>query len=838
MAVSDRTRIQRGPIYPRIESGKLLSPMEVAAAIENFRTTVEGTLRTVRGPTPYLPRYEAAPPGPQDTDTGVLGMDRYGTMHGIFHGLLNRGQREVLLLHVANELWTFEGWNKGWRALISPTDSAAQIKADIVNDFRVRAPTQFVATPNGVVIIFQGDADVRPHFYDGEVILPLGYSSIPGSPSIEGPDTAGEGSNNSARTNLAGKSIQYESMNMGFKMDTPSGGAVSVPTWHDKWGVGRIGTITTMPDVDDDPYYTAMGGHTSEASANPMNAPTLMDGTWQGAIQWIDYFGNLSPISNRSEVVTLDQRSTRWDYTSGIPRPCPGNTLRHQFIWNSIEPGPKGTIGRMLYRTKDMTNSGTVKLYEVPSGSTGLGSSTSYDIVSSAQFASIPDNSCSRFCDNISDTALVSPSFDIRTVPDFLVGRIALGRLFVGNTRANPGAIYYSLPGRWGTFASDAVLYPDPSGKAITGLWRVEGGLIAFTESSTYLITPSDDGIAFRSFPISTTVGCVAPDSIAQLSSGVVIWLGHKGFYAFDGQQIQLVSDTIQDEVKTFNKSRLVQATAAVSTSNEEYICWLPTDDNVYNNRGYVFDGNGWKIRTGANYVALCSTADHREYVLGCGKVEGEFPQKIIDSSLGEESDYLDSGGAYSNSDETLANSATSADEPPGYWGVWVLDRESRHFYPKAKFREPIFETSWLGIGETKRKTPLTLKLWFRETSTTEKVKVTVYRDWRKDEEVSSFTVDLDSPEDPAPAWGVVTNEDEEKWQKRRPFWIKKDIYIPSCEVFKIEIRGIPQKETIKVQGQDGVYKETFFSSCDLEFVALSIDEVSRPSTSRMPRSG
>ena len=181
MPADESSRVPRGPIAPRIQLGQLLTPMEIAASIQNFRITREGSLRSVVGPTPYLPRYknliEKSVGGPQKD------VRDYTAMHGIFHAVVGNGQREVLLLHTGEELWVFEGWNKCWRPLISATNTHAQIRVSLHDDTRARAPTQFISTPNGVVIIPQAENDRRPYFYDGEVILPLGYSEAPASPN-------------------------------------------------------------------------------------------------------------------------------------------------------------------------------------------------------------------------------------------------------------------------------------------------------------------------------------------------------------------------------------------------------------------------------------------------------------------------------------------------------------------------------------------------------------------------------------------------------------------------------------------------------------------------------
>jgi hypothetical protein len=800
MAADESRRVKRGPVYPRVQLGRLLSPVEMAGEIINFRVTVEGSLRSVRGPTPYLPNYSHT--GSIPAVTGRKTIHDYGRMHGIFHGVIQRGQREVLLVHVRNELWVFEGWNRGWRALISPTEATALLSDALIDDSRARAPTQFVATPNGIVIIPQADLDPRPYFYDGEVILPLGYDQSPSAPSIIGPMSP-PGHLNDRLSNTEGYSVRRHTMNRS---------RASSEFFHGKYATGRIGSITTIPDANRD---------VSLQRSYAIGCPYLLHGEWHGATQWIDYFGNLSPTSNNSQSVRLYGRPTGWDDDT----PYPGETLQHQFVWTSVESGPKGTIGRMLYRTKDTLNSGSANLFEIPSTAFGRSAQRTVELVSSAQFATVPENCSHVFPDNVPDSALVSPAPNIVRIPKFKIAQMAMGRMFVANTQDDPGAVLYSSIGRWGTFERDSILFPDPSGQEVTGLLRIEGGILAFTQSSIYAILPSDDGLGFKSFPVSTTVGCAATDSIAQLSSGLVIWLAHDGFYAYDGSEVASISTGLENELKKIIRGRIVQATATIDPITEEYICWVPTEDAIYNNKGFVFDGSGWKLREGAKYVALTTTRDHRQYVLGCGIVNGDYPAGV-DDQPGQAPEF-----------QNFAD-ADREDEEVGAWGVWVLDHESRNFYPNPAVRKPVFETAWIGAGEATRKTALTVRVWFRETSTTEQVRVRVYRDWRKDDQVDSLLIDLDSPEDPSPAWGVATTDDAVEWQKRRPYWIRKDIYVPSCEVFKLRFEGISQTESVKKGSKDTLTTTEREVPADIEIIGLIVDESPRPGSARVPRSG
>ena len=104
-----------------------------------------------------------------------------------------------------------------------------------------------------------------------------------------------------------------------------------------------------------------------------------------------------------------------------------------------------------------------------------------------------------------------------------------------------------------------------------------------FTETSTFLIRPSDDGLQFIMQTVSTFVGCSAPSSIKTLPTGAVVWLGRGGFYRFDGEGLVLISEPIDSVISTLTASRLVQACADVDPGSHEYRCWVAADGSVDN---------------------------------------------------------------------------------------------------------------------------------------------------------------------------------------------------------------------------------------------------------------
>lgn len=731
-------RFPRGPYAVRAENARILAPPDFAARIENMRQTEEGTLRAIEGPCPYVPSYGAegqpvAGDAPASGSTAVADPLTYGRMHGIFHCRLRGGQRDVLLVHSGKQIWEFEGWNRKYRVLLG---TGGQYNENLVDSSRPQWPTQFEATPTGVVI---APATGRAYFYDGRAIAPLGFAETPAAPTLQGPiDLATTAANDG-----------------GYAHDRNPDSAWTGSTTQTEMLLGfpRIGTVDA-PIADD------------------VHAGQLLDGRWQGAVQWIDRWGNLSPVSPRSN--TVEVRRQRSKGTANFT----ADMFRKEFLWTGIEGGPDNTVGRILYRTPDMLHAGTQKLYEMPLDAAPTATA----------FATLPDNVTTVFPDNTPDSWLLNEATDIVPVPEFRVCRVAFGRLFIANTTGEPGLVRWSQPGRWGTFARGDEVFPDASGAEVTGLWRAREGVLVFTRTSTYIITPNDQGDGFRSFTLNERIGCVAPSSLGTLPDGRTVWLGEQGFYQWDGQSVQRISDPIGEDLRAFTRGRLQQATAAVDKTGE-YRCWIPVEGSTDNNLCFVFDGQAWRRRTDVKAVAVCVTRDERQYMLAAGKV-------------------TDSTGTEKN-------------------GVWVLDHATSKFKPQRNVA--VMETIWLGVEASMDKGS-TWEFWLMLREEQKRgLKVEVMRDWRESPVLETHTRTagdenvLAYPEDDEPAFWDVTSFGAAGaiWIKRRPYWRRVRVYVPSAETVKI-----------RISSPDVLSTETAADVSTLwEFVALT--SVGTPKTKR-----
>ncbi len=732
----------------RAVSGKLFAPDDLGAVIENLYETQEGTLKSVRGPAPLIPGY-----------IGGTAQPTFSSMNGIFHGKLKDGQKEVILATAygtdpvsgatSRSLLEFRGWNKSWAFsyVYQPADGPSKAP---------EFPTQFEQCPNGIVVISQHDA--QPRFFDEEGhFAPLGYTSPPGAPVLYGPTLGTD------ITGVADDNFTVNPNNSGgYSHDA---NVFSPWPWgaqtHTAFGKSRVGTTYSDSTVEGSDYMKPTGNLDSMsgvALANGVTPGLLLGGAYNGAVQYVDKYGNWSPLSPRSDTVYFSQQSTAepqfinsnitTDYTEKLYAQVPENLLK-QLAWQNVSVDTSvsleaKTIGRNIYRTKDILNSGS---------STDLFLLTSYAEGGLFTFATIPDNSSEFYPDNAPDGWLVAKALDVVSMRRFRLCRIGFGRMFFANDPGDPGLVHWSMPGRWGTLLRNDFIYPDPSGGEITGLWPLDAGMLVFTRSSTFLITDTSQETGFALTTLSRTAGCVAPDSIATTQGGVTIWLGADGFYAHNRGAVTYFSEPIRNRVKYVNSSRALQAVGAVDPATGEYRCWVAMDASTENNTCFIYDERppftGWRTRSDIKARSVCVTKDHRSYMLAVG---------------------------------------TTGSEPAATpYSAYVLDKSVSAAAFSVPARNHIIETTWL-LNEKNydSKTPITVYLWMRETAE-QILSVEVYRDWRK-VILHTETVSLYNVKDAPPFWGSTALGAGETIRKTRPYWCKAKVFVPSCEVFKFRI--------------------------------------------------
>lgn len=676
---------------------RLIQPDEVMSRVVNMRSTSEGTLKSVHLPTPYIEpnSYSFTTP-----------------LRGVFHCRLRGGERDVLLVADGNKIIEASGWSGTYSTIISTTLGSPLIEDIQIDPDIVSFPAQFCATTNGVIIVPQGGS---AYFYDGYHCRKFGYETKPAAPVGVGP--------RSTDSKYAGGEDYSGTNDGGYAVDSLDGrpSAMGAP-----FGRGRVGTIQTpgMVSVDTEDDAQVMG--------------YLMSGRYRCKAQFIDMWGNLSPLSDESSDVVFERQPST-GLSDGSANWLHADAARKQIAWDGVPVGRLGTRGRILWRTRDITQTGDTKFYYLPIHSQNAINN----------FATLPDNVCQMYPDNIPDAWLGSEAEDFAPVPSFKLVCMAMGRVWIANFEGEEGAMMASLPALWGTFPKRKY-FPDPNGYGITGIHAIDGGMLVFTDSSTYAIRPSDDGKDYKTSTVSSKIGCVAPSSIQTLDNGIVVWLGQDGFYAFDGQSASYIFEPHRFSAGFFNKGLLKTAVSAYFDG--AYHCWLASHGSAVNDTCWMYDGVAWKERNDCVATGATTTRDHRKLGIICGAV-------------GEDD------------------------------GVFVVNRGFTDYSPAS------IETGWIGaMGSGDKKSVRTLSLWLRETGKTSKITVTAYKDFRADA-VGTVLKERNQGVTGIPHfYDDGTTYEDAVWRKRKPYWTRLDFDLAAVDTFKLKISSTAGMELLGFQ--------------------------------------
>ena len=679
----EKNLLRVGPNTLLVENSKLYPPEEFAERIENLELTKDSTLRTVRGPVPLIA-----------TDF----YSSYSNMQGLGYFVDFRGKMH-LLIHDGAAIKSFRGDKNSWDEIFG---ASGELKHVVPNDSSVKAPTRFIAVPGGIIIIPHAG---RALFYDGTIADTLGYTNGPSSPIGFGPhsDIATSGI---AAGNDEGYLIDADFM-------SKAGGASDPSTTY--WGFGQLGTVIRDPD-------------TQYAS--------LLRGSWQAAYRWIDYWGNLSPLSQRSEAVLTSSKRVSVAHSSS------GNTaaesLQFNLLWINIQQGEGTTVGGIFCRTKDQYNSGSSLLYEYPSSS-----------LSNAAY-NIPGSLAEKIPDSVPDTELVLEPLDVIPVPLFRVAEVAFGQLWVAGMESNPSVVHRSVPGKWGTFLRNEFEAVAPSGNRIIALKKCNQGLLVFTDSTTSLISQNNDTGGFYVVQLSASIGAVGQESICEFGSTAIVWLSRRGFAAWDGQAVTIISTNIEARTDRINWGRAVQSCAVYNPVRGEYLCSVPYEASSENNRVFVFDGVGFR-----------ELADFK--MQHAVQINGMI--------------------VYSGKDTDASSTERS--------GVWVFGGESAEY--SSQSRTIILETPWMAVMGGGRFSLKEVLLTLRETTSFPDnnasgiINCEIYRDFNKRDIVATITFQTRSKERIPPAFDTASigAAQEAYFMQRRAFQQRKGAGAASAEVLK-----------------------------------------------------
>ena len=535
---------------PPGEAQRIYAPDSLAQEVRNLVVTEENTLRAVRRGCKYEARSTAA---------GLMSKNT----PGLFHAGLDGGMSDMLLVRSGENLYRHAGWYGQWEKMAD----------GLSDDQRPSYPDQFVVINNMVVwsngidrsLVITGDGGVRP----------LGFQETPSAPLSLSPTRLDLHEKLSRSENARGYSVY-----------------------------GRIGTSSDSVAASSEVDYGATTGRSHEMR-NDLKAQGIVDrmlsSKYYYYAQWEDSFGNLSPVSSKSNGATIFAERTYPNLGVTI------DDITRQLAVKTSGDAPENAVAVRLYRTPDVKHVSAKPRY----------------------LSRIPGSTMIMYPDNVPDSELGAEAKDYVPVPIFKLAAAYQGRLVVANFAGEEAAVRVSETGFPGSFESHMYAIPDTGGAEVTGLYAAAGGLYAFTRTSMYRLEIVPEGILFT--PIATGVGCAAPQSIRGTQDGGMIWLSPDGFMKLkDGKVFSIsapISRTIRSEL---SRTRMSQAVAVVDPETGEYRCIVSRAGSSYNDLMLCFGEQGWRrMDLGWDMTAMCTTDDERRLTLIAAS------PNVVDPSVG-----------------------------------------------------------------------------------------------------------------------------------------------------------------------------------------------------------
>lgn len=138
--------------------------------------------------------------------------------------------------------------------------------------------------------------------------------------------------------------------------------------------------------------------------------------------------------------------------------------------------------------------------------------------------------------------------------------------------------------------------FPTRHGDRVMGVATVVDRLLVFTRRQVFMWDESDPKV------VSMGIGCLAPRSI-QVTDRGVIFLSDTGFFRFDGESLEHISEPIGETLGTY--ANWLAADGAVSVfyrQTGEYWCWLPTHGSQKNRIAAIYNIQTRQWRLAAGY--------------------------------------------------------------------------------------------------------------------------------------------------------------------------------------------------------------------------------------------
>lgn len=521
----------------------------------------------------------------QQQNYGQLGVDSKADLY-VFDGTL------------VKETDLDSGDKKPWRQLERWTNeqysdsSKFKVKSEIDDRETISTGIRTQSeTWGGNLYIVNGHNE--PLVFDGEICESAGFSSAPPPPNAKSPswdhcNTMICAVGHNEGTAKFGRYHQLHYSGMG-----PRGYAVMGAKSYNYDDMA--GSVGYEPGTV---YETSGGAWSHFRTAEQFETRQV---AWQYRVTYVNERGQESMASEPSNVAIFENGN------------CGDQQHGRALICLDLPIGPVECVARRIYRTRQQCNS--------DGDFVERGEGARYYFL-----AEIQDNMSTSWVDHHPDTHLGS------LLDEGQLGNFPIGTKFLAtfkNTMFAAGStdntISYSAALFPEVYPQDNTIHVgDEDGGEITGMRATKNALIVFKTRGIYLVK-GDPSQGFYAHTLNKDVGCVAPNSLAELPGLGLVFLSENGVMLLEGALentgtitgVVTLSTTIPNQIERITKSASVMSVGAVYLRDREYWLAVPMGGRERNQRVlvYHYDVGSWSIRDYFPISCAITTRDHRGYL-------------------------------------------------------------------------------------------------------------------------------------------------------------------------------------------------------------------------------
>lgn len=324
---------------------------------------------------------------------------------------------------------------------------------------------------------------------------------------------------------------------------------------------------------------------------------------YQYKVTYVNDRGQESEVSASSSILTIENgRGGKKSAMHG-----------KNFISINLPLGPKECVARRIYRTRNV--------YDSNGNLFTKGEQRSFYFLTE-----ITDNMTTVFVDGHPDTSL-GPLLLEGTYGNFpsKTKHLAVFKNTMFAAGSDLNELRFSAPLFPEVFPRDnIIIIGDDDGGPITGMKTTRDALVVFKTRGIYLVK-GDPVNGFYAKTLNKDIGCVAPDSIAELPGLGLAFLSERSVYLLEGALENTGSVTgvvhiggeIPNQLERLNIAAAIRASSVVYQRDKEYWLSIPIDGSSVNNYCliYHYDVGSWSVRKDFPIDCMVLSKDHRGYI-------------------------------------------------------------------------------------------------------------------------------------------------------------------------------------------------------------------------------